>query len=217
MRLEAYKILSSCSASLKQPHLDFVFEQISTQIPREKLDLEDFKVLSELGKYSKDGASDFQDKVAQFFWDLIISGECQNLGLLASCTQKYRDMVRTWALEKKQQLFLRLLEALREPEKPSLPCLKLLRGLIKDQHDRSAYTSSTASTSYTSASYPASTLGSYPGLGGAPATTAYSAGSTAGSALRNRTGQQAQGAASEPQDGGNDASIEEKPVVALTL
>jgi hypothetical protein len=45
-------------------------------------------------------------------------------------------MVRYWALEKKQDMFLRLLKCLSEPDTPSLPCLKLLQGLIKDQSER---------------------------------------------------------------------------------
>lgn len=78
---------------------------MSQHTARDKLDMEEFNCLSELGKYSKhDGESNFQEKVAQFFWDIILDADTKNLELINSCTQKYRDMVRYWTLEKKQVL-----------------------------------------------------------------------------------------------------------------
>jgi hypothetical protein len=47
--------------------------------------------------------------VAEFFWDLIVSKHSKNLELVDNCIQKYRDMVRYWILEKKQEMFLKLL------------------------------------------------------------------------------------------------------------
>jgi hypothetical protein len=62
-----------------------MFDQISNKIPTEKLEMEEFSCLSELGKFSKDRDTGFQEKIAQFFWDIIISKESRNLELLDSC------------------------------------------------------------------------------------------------------------------------------------
>jgi len=59
MRLETYKIVAACSFSFKQPHLSFIFDQVSVHTPLEKLDMEDFNCLSELGKYSQDREKGF--------------------------------------------------------------------------------------------------------------------------------------------------------------
>jgi hypothetical protein len=105
---------------------------IRNHTPAEKLDMEEFSCLSELGKYAKDKDSGFQEKVAQFFWELIVSKDSKNLELVDNCIQKYRDMVRYWILEKKQDMFVGLLKCISDPATPSIPCLKLLKGLIKD-------------------------------------------------------------------------------------
>ena len=59
LRLEVYKIIQDCSFYFKQKHLDFIFDKIKNDIPTEKLDMEEFSTLSELGKYSKDKDSGF--------------------------------------------------------------------------------------------------------------------------------------------------------------
>jgi hypothetical protein len=141
--------------------------------------MEEFSTLSELGKYSKDKDSGFQEKVAEFFWDIIVSSGSKNLELIESCIQKYREMVRYWALEKKLDMFFRLMKCLQDPETPSLPCLKLLKGLIKDQSERTSYMTQTTST------YPAG--GSSTGTGQAQATSGYGSGTTGGSALRTKS------------------------------
>ena len=58
LRLEVYKIISDCSVQFKQPHLDFMFEEIK-KIPQDKLEMEEFSCLSELGKFSKDREAGF--------------------------------------------------------------------------------------------------------------------------------------------------------------
>lgn len=52
-KFEVYKILNESSFYLKQQHIDFFFDQIKL-IPLEKLGIEEFQVLSELGKFTKD-------------------------------------------------------------------------------------------------------------------------------------------------------------------
>jgi hypothetical protein len=102
LRLEVYKIISDCAFYFKQKHLDFLFGKIKHEIPPEKLGMEEFACLSELGKYgSKEKGAGFSERVAQFFWDLIVSKETKSLELIENCIQKYRDMVRYWDLEKK--------------------------------------------------------------------------------------------------------------------
>ena len=185
MRIDAYKIVQSCSLSLRQQHLDFIFEQMSEHTARDKLDMEEFNCLSELGKYSKhEGESDFQERVAQFFWDIVLDADTKNLELINSCTQKYRDMVRYWSIEKKQGLLQKLVKAMLSQETPTLPAMKLLKGLIKDQNDRSPYSNYAQSSTYG-----AGAVGTYP-----PASSSYT-----GAALRNRNAQQAQ-ASADPQD-----------------
>ena len=105
--------------------------------------MEEFNCLSELGKYAKDRDSTFQERVAEFFWNLIVKSGSKNRELIDSCSQKYRDMVRYWALERKKECFVQLTKILALEETPTIPCLKLLKGLIKDQSERTAYTPST--------------------------------------------------------------------------
>jgi hypothetical protein len=59
LRLEVFKIISDCSFYYKQRHLDFIFDMIRNHTPLEKLDMEEFSCLSELGKYVKDRDSGF--------------------------------------------------------------------------------------------------------------------------------------------------------------
>jgi len=112
LRLEVYKIIQDCSFYFKQQHLDFIFDKIKNEIPTEKLDMEEFSTLSELAKYSKDKESGFQERVAGFFWDLIVASGSSNLELIDNCIQRYRDAVRYWPLEKKEALFTKLAQYL---------------------------------------------------------------------------------------------------------
>lgn len=117
--------------------------------------MEEFTCLSELGRYPKDSEPGFHEKVAEFFWDLIVSRSTNNLELIDNCIQKYRDTVRQWTLEAKQEIFLRLLTHIKDPKTATLPCLKLFTAVLKDQSARTPYTTSTAGTT-------AGTMGTYP-------------------------------------------------------
>jgi hypothetical protein len=57
--VEVYKIISDCSFHFKQKHLDFIYLKIRHDIPTEKLGMEEFACLSELGKYPKDRDAGF--------------------------------------------------------------------------------------------------------------------------------------------------------------
>jgi hypothetical protein len=137
---EVFKIINDCSFHFKQQHQDFIFEKIKNEVPRDKLGMEEFTCLSELGKYPKDKEAGFQERVVEFFWELIVSKDTKNVELLDNCVQKYRDMVRYWDLKVKVDMFARLHACLQDSTSPSLPCLRLLKGLIQDQSERVTYT-----------------------------------------------------------------------------
>jgi hypothetical protein len=72
-------------------------------------------------------------------------------------------------------MFVKLLESLRDRETPSIPCIKLFKGLISDQNEYTSYSPQTTGT------YP-----SQSGSGYQTAGSGYGNG-TGGSALRTRT------------------------------
>jgi hypothetical protein len=47
--------------------------------------MEEFTCLSELGKFPKDKEAGFQEKVVNFFWELVTSKETKNVELLNNC------------------------------------------------------------------------------------------------------------------------------------
>jgi len=57
----------------------------------------EFECLSELGKYCKD--SQFQNKVSQFFWRIIVDSEQYKEELIDNCTKKFCEMIRFWFLK----------------------------------------------------------------------------------------------------------------------
>ena len=58
--------------------------------------MQDFNVLSELGKYGKN--ADLQVKVSEFFWKIITESDQYNDELLQSCITKFAEMVKYWTL-----------------------------------------------------------------------------------------------------------------------
>lgn len=71
-KAEVFKIVNESSFYLKQNHIVYLFDHI-TQQPPEKFSMTEFECLSELGKYCKD--TEFQNKVSQFFWRIIVDSE----------------------------------------------------------------------------------------------------------------------------------------------
>lgn len=135
--------------------------------------------------------------MAEFFWELIVSRDTKNLELVDNCIQKYRDMVRYWGLDKKQGMLLNLLKCISDPKTPSIPCLKLLQGLIKDQSERTMSYSSNSAGTYPSSGYPAS------GISQASAAIGYGGTATGGSALRTKAAD-----ATQPQNDQKDIATE---------
>lgn len=108
-----------------------------------------------MAKYSKARDPGFSEKVADFFWDLVVTSSSTNVELLDSCISKYRELVRSWPLEKKLEVALKLVESIGNPDLQSIPCLKLFKGLIKDQSERTAYSPTYYPHSGGAGTYPA--------------------------------------------------------------
>lgn len=139
MRLDVYKIISDCSYSFKQNHLDFFFEKICTEIPTEKLDMEDFNCISELGKFSREKESDFMTKVTKFFFTIATAAagtdeKPSHVEVIDHCSKKYREMIKyNTDLTKKREIILELVNLTKTGGlKSSVSCLNLLSGIIKD-------------------------------------------------------------------------------------
>jgi hypothetical protein len=70
----------------------------------EKLAMEEFQCLSELGKYSKD--EQFKVEVSNFFWRIICNSDSYKDELVNNCITKFCEMVRNWDLTKKYDFFV---------------------------------------------------------------------------------------------------------------
>lgn len=73
-------------------------------MPAEKIAMEEFQCLSELGKYGK--SDDFKEEVSQYFWRIICNSDLYKDDLVNSCITKFCEMVKHWDIEKKYDLFL---------------------------------------------------------------------------------------------------------------
>jgi hypothetical protein len=79
--------------------------------------------------------------VSKYFWSLIVKSGSKNTELLDHCSQMFRDMVKYQNIENKAEIIKDLLLALKDPSiKSTIPSIKLLKGLIKDQYERSTST-----------------------------------------------------------------------------
>lgn len=106
----------------------------------------------------------------------------------------FRDMVKYHNIESKAEILKDLLNAIKDQSvKSTIPSIKLLKGLIKDQYERntSSYTYSGYSTA--TGCYSTSNIETYPNQ------TSYGT-SAGGSALRTRTPQKQAKGPDDPQD-----------------
>ena len=69
---EVYKIINDNSYQLKQPHKEFLYNQI-TQSQVQKLDMADFELLEKIGRTETD--TNFKAKVSEFFWGIIVDSD----------------------------------------------------------------------------------------------------------------------------------------------
>ena len=137
-RVEVYKIIKENSFWMEKEQIDFMFTEI-TKTPPSKLGLEVFNTLSEFGKYAK--AGDFQQKVSEFFWN-IISGSDQFKGnLIETCITQFAEMVKYWPLEKKQLFVQKFPDQIKDKSNSSIPAIQLFTKMIED-HKQSGYSRS---------------------------------------------------------------------------
>jgi hypothetical protein len=87
---EVFKILNETAFHLKTNHIEFFFNKI-TATPADKLSMEEFNALSELGKYCKN--TDFMQKVTDFFWKIITQATHHTDELIENCIKKFTEMV----------------------------------------------------------------------------------------------------------------------------
>lgn len=99
--------------------------------------MEDFQVISELGKFSKD--LEFKNKVTSFFWNIICDSDLYKEDLVANCLSKFCEMVKNWDMSLKHRFFLDLTQNMKQ-NRSSVASLRLFKGLIKDQKERYTYT-----------------------------------------------------------------------------
>jgi hypothetical protein len=78
-KLEIFKILNDCEYHLEQPQIEYIFNQI-TQTSAGKLGIEEFEVLSMLGRCCK--LANFSAQVSMYFWKIISDSESYNQELL---------------------------------------------------------------------------------------------------------------------------------------
>jgi hypothetical protein len=92
--------------------------------------------LSELGKFAKE--TEFKEKVGQFFWSIICNSDSFKEEIVTNCITKFCEMVKLWDIQKKHTYFEKLTENLAA-NKSSIPCIRLFKGLLKDQKERASY------------------------------------------------------------------------------
>jgi hypothetical protein len=157
---EVFKIINETSFHLKTSHIEYFFNKI-TATPNDKLSMEEFNALGELGKYCKN--AEFMQKVSNFFWKIITEAAYHTDELIENCIKKFTDMVQFWTIDSKWPLLESLVDQLKVTEHPSLPVIRVFKKMIKDQKERvsqSTTTVSTTSYSYT-ATYPATSESVY--------------------------------------------------------
>lgn len=135
LKPEVFKIISECSFYFKSSHVQFIFEQIQGT-PRDQLELEELNCLSELGKYSRDQDQKFQDKVAAYFWDILMSEQPVSQELLENCTTKYKEIFINWPAATKLLVYQELVKAVQSPNSKSVPTLRLFKILLKEHHNQ---------------------------------------------------------------------------------
>ena len=133
---DVFKIINEVAFYFKQSHVEFLFNAI-TVTPAEKLTLTEFDTLCELGKFCK--SEDFQKKVSDFFWSIVVNSEQYKEELVENCSKKFAEMVKYWSLELKQPFFDLLPGHLQDTSKPALSMLRLFTKLIGEQKERMSY------------------------------------------------------------------------------
>ena len=135
---EVFKIITDYSYYLKQPHKEFICTKI-TEKSAADLDMSDFELLSEIGRFGQDDG--FKNKLAEFFWRIVVSAEDCDEELLTSCIEKFTDMVKYWSIEQKKPFFDRFTAEIQNAN-DALPVIKLFKRLVSDEMGRQPAASS---------------------------------------------------------------------------
>lgn len=128
-KTEIFKIINEVCFYFKQEHIDYLFAQI-TATPADKLTMTEFDCLCEIGKYCK--SADFQQKISNFFWSIVIDSDKYKNELIDNCISKFAEMIKYWSLDHKKPFFTGLVAELKDTSKAALPILELFTKLISD-------------------------------------------------------------------------------------
>ena len=132
-KLEVFKILNEVDYFLEQPHIEFIFEQI-TQTAANKLGIEEFDILAMLGRRCK--VAEFNGKVSMYFWRIISDSEVYSQEVLDCCVTKFSEMSRYWTIALKRPFFEALVTFMRSASAPSIPVMRLFHKLVADHKER---------------------------------------------------------------------------------
>jgi hypothetical protein len=140
LKAEVFKIISVCSFYFKGEHLEFIFNNISST-PVERIEQDELNCLSELGKYSRErDFFEFNERVSSFFWEVVMSEQSRNLELIEECISKFKDMSKNWTPAYCLEIYKRLISEITNPNSQTVSCLRLLKVLIKEHHEKSVNT-----------------------------------------------------------------------------
>ena len=92
------KLINEASFYLKQPQIEFFFNQIM-KTPAGALSTQELDLLCDLGKQSKE--EEFQKRIQDFLWQILANGDAYSADLLSNTMTKYCKLVEFWTLERK--------------------------------------------------------------------------------------------------------------------
>jgi hypothetical protein len=104
---EVFKIINGVAFHLETSHIEYFFNKI-TATPNDKLSMEEFNALGELGKYCRN--PEFMQKVSNFFWKIITEAAYHTDELIENCIKKFTDMVQFWTIDSKWPLLESLID-----------------------------------------------------------------------------------------------------------
>ena len=125
----------------------YLFNQI-TETAASKLGMEEFDVLSSLGRSCRD--SDFQAQISEFFLRIINNSDDYSPVVIENCIDKFADMIKFHSLDRKLPYFNQLVSQLQNTESSALPVIRLYKKIIKDQKGRGTYGSYSGTSGTTS-------------------------------------------------------------------
>jgi len=156
-RSEVVKIINDTSIYLKQPHIEYIFNQIK-ELPANELKVSEFECLCELGRYCKE--EDFKAKVCDFFWNIISNSSGYSEEIVDNSISKFCEMVKYWQIKQKAEFFSRIKDNLLQFECPVTPILRLFKQLVDDQKEKEKY--SNTNTTFTTTGRAVTSYGSAP-------------------------------------------------------